>query len=149
MAFITVHHFAIWGYFIGNEVHTVQPNTVWLQFLELFGKIGVDLFILITDYFAINPRPTFKKIWQLTNTLWQNIFHVRDFADTMATPAFIGYSLFVMVVIVIGAILIDKLLGRILIRPAQVLLALEMLATRYVTRWFKSLIKLTGYQPEH
>ena len=28
MAFITVHHFAIWGYFIGNEVHTVQPNTV-------------------------------------------------------------------------------------------------------------------------
>ena len=73
---------------------------------------------------------------------------MRDFADTMATPAFIGYSLFVMVVIVIGAILIDKLLGRILIRPAQVLLALEMLATRYVTRWFKSLIKLTGYQPE-
>ncbi|WP_420914608.1 acyltransferase family protein [Leuconostoc lactis] len=79
MAFITVHHFAIWGYFIGNEVHTVQPNTVWLQFLELFGKIGVDLFILITDYFAINPRPTFKKIWQLTNTLWQNIFHCARF----------------------------------------------------------------------
>ena len=69
MAFITVHHFAIWGYFIGNEVHTVQPNTVWLQFLEIFGKIGVDLFILITGYFAINPRPTFQKVWQLTNTV--------------------------------------------------------------------------------
>lgn len=354
MAFITVHHFAIWGYFIGNEVHTVQPNTVWLQFLEIFGKIGVDLFILITGYFAINPRPTFQKVWQLTNTvrfyalglfiillvcgqlqfnidlmwrsmfptirsmywfitiyailyvfsgylsqflshlrraqavsfialgvlifmvlptflkgwgsqltdllpvfffglylrmygvskrlttllkvllgvtvviamlsiglsdlignnrpesqaianatsyfvtgssplafiaaayifsqtiqrqprgnrlinwmgssavaiyliqdyepfhntLWQNIFHVRDFANTMATPAFIGYSLFVMVVIVIGAILIDKLLRYILMRPAQVLLALEMLATRYVTRGFKNLIKVTGYQPE-
>ncbi|MGX7042399.1 hypothetical protein [Leuconostoc holzapfelii] len=67
MAFITVHHFAIWGYFIGNEVHTVQPNTVWLQFLEIFGKIGVDLFILITGYFAINPRPTFQKVWQLTS----------------------------------------------------------------------------------
>lgn len=66
MAFITVHHFAIWGYFIGKEVHTVQPNTVWLQFLEIFGKIGVDLFILITGYFAINPRPTFQKVWQLT-----------------------------------------------------------------------------------
>lgn len=39
MAFITVHHFAIWGYFIGNEVHTVQQNTVWLQFLEFFGKV--------------------------------------------------------------------------------------------------------------
>lgn len=34
-------------------------------------------------------------------------------------------------------------------RPAQVLLALEMLATRYVIRWFKNLIKVTGYQPEH
>lgn len=67
----------------------------------------------------------------------------------MATPAFIGYSFFVTAVIVIGAILIDKLLRYILMRPAQVLLALEMLATRYVTRWFKSLIKLTGYQPEH
>lgn len=43
MTFITVHHFAIWGYFIGNEVHTVQPNTVWLQFLEIFGKIGGGL----------------------------------------------------------------------------------------------------------
>jgi len=69
MAFITVHHFAIWGYFIGNEVHTVQPNTVWLQFLEIFGKVGVDLFILITGYFALNPRPTFQKVWQLTNTV--------------------------------------------------------------------------------
>lgn len=51
-------------------------------------------------------------------------------------------------VIVIGAILIDKLLRYILMRPAQVLLALEMLATRYVTRWFKNLIKVTGYQLE-
>lgn len=50
-------------------MHIVQPNTVWLQFLEMFGKIGVDLFILITDYFAINLRPTFKKVWQLTNTV--------------------------------------------------------------------------------
>ena len=354
MVFITAHHFAIWGYFIGGDVHTVHPNTVWLQFLELFGKIGVDLFILITGYFAINPRPTFKKVWQLTNTvrfyalglfiillvcgqlqfntdlmwrsvfptirsmywfitiyailyifsdylsqfldhlrraqavsfialgvlifmvlptflkgwgsqltdllpvfffglylrmygvskrlstllkvllgvtvviavlsiglsdlvgnnrpesqaiadatryfvtgssplafivaayifsqtiqhqprgnrlinwmgssavaiyliqdyepfrhvLWENIFHVRDFSDAMATPAFIGYSFFVMAVIVISAILIDKLLRYILMRPAHVLSGLEMLATRYVTRWFKNLIKVTGYQLE-
>ena len=53
-----------------------------------------------------------------------------------------------MTVIVIGAILIDKLLRYILIRPAQVLLGFEMLATRYVTRWFKKLIKVTGYQLE-
>lgn len=355
MVFITAHHFAIWGYFIGNEVHTVQPNTVWLQFLEIFGKIGVDLFILITGYFAINPRPTFQKVWQLTNTvrfyalglfiillvcgqlqfntdlmwrslfptirsmywfitiyailyifssylsrfighlrrgqavsfialnvlifmvlptflkgwgsqltdllpvfffglylrmygvskrltkllkillgvtvviavlsiglsdlignnrpasqaiadatsyfvtgssplafvvaayifsqtiqrqprgnrlinwmgssavaiyliqdyepfrqfLWQNIFHVRDLANQLTMPVFIGYSFLVVTVIVLGAILVDKLLGRVLMRPAQALLAIEMLVTHYVTCWFKNLIKLTGYQPEH
>ena len=41
----------------------------------------------------------------------------------------IRYSFFVMIVIVIGAIPIDKLLRYILMRQAQVLLALEMLAT--------------------
>lgn len=283
MAFITVHHFAIWGYFIGNEVHTVQPNTVRFYALGLFiillvcGQLQFNtdlmwrslfptirsMYWVITIYAIlyifsgylsrflghlrraqavsfIAPGvlifmvlPTFLKGWgsQLTdllpvfffglylrmygvskrlttllkvllgvtvvievlsiglsdmignnrpesqaiadatsyfvtgssavaiyliqdyepfhNTLWQNIFHVRDFANTMATPTFIGYSFFVMVVIVIGAILIDKLLRYILMRPAQVLLALEMLATRYVTRGFKKLIKVTGYQPEH
>ncbi|ORI85245.1 hypothetical protein BMS96_02985 [Leuconostoc lactis] len=29
----------------------------------------MDLFILITGYFALNPRPTFQKVWQLTNTV--------------------------------------------------------------------------------
>ena len=54
---------------IRNLIVSREVHTVWLHFLEIFGKIGVELFILITVYFAINPRPTFKKVWQLTNTV--------------------------------------------------------------------------------
>lgn len=46
---------------IRNLIVSREVHTVWLQFLEIFGKIGVDLFILITSYFALNPRPTFQK----------------------------------------------------------------------------------------
>lgn len=354
MVFITAHHFAIWGYFIGNEVHTVQPNTVWLQFLELFGKIGVDLFILITGYFAINSKPTIKKIWQLTNTvrfyalclfvillfcgqlqfstdlfwrstlptlramywfiaiytliytfsgylakfltqlsksqtvnfialsvlvfmilptffmgwgspltdllpvfffglylriygvsrrlvtllklltgiviilailsivvgdvvgnnrpesqaianatryfvtgssplalilaafifsrtiqlkprnsrvinwmgssalaiyliqdyepfrnvLWEDIFHVRALAESMPSVAFIGYSIVVIACIVVGAILIDKMLEKILNQPSQILLMIEMIVTERVIHWFKQLVSVTGYRSE-
>lgn len=67
MAFITAHHLALWGYFYNFTGHDLQLNIIWLQFLELWGKIGVDLFMLITGYFALDPKPTFAKVIQLTN----------------------------------------------------------------------------------
>ena len=115
---------------------TIQRQSRSNRLINWMGSSAVAIY-LIQDY------EPFRHV------LWENIFHVRDFADSMATLAFIGYSFFVMVVIVISAILIDKLLRYILMRPSQVLLVLEMLATRYVTRGFKKLIKVTGYQPEH
>lgn len=54
----------------------------------------------------------------LSNMIGNNRPESQAIADAMATPAFIGYSFFVMTVIVIGAILIDKLLRYILMRPA-------------------------------
>lgn len=67
MTFITAHHLALWGYFSSFTGHDLQLNTIWLQFLESFGKIGVDLFMLITGYFALEPKPTLTKVVQLTN----------------------------------------------------------------------------------
>lgn len=67
MVFITAHHLALWGYLQEFSGHGIQINTVWLQILESFGKIGVDLFMLITGYFSLDPKPTFKKVVQLTN----------------------------------------------------------------------------------
>lgn len=81
--------------------------------------------------------------------LWQNIIHVRDLANQLTRPVFIGYSVVVITVIVLGAILVDKFLGCVLMRPVRALLAIEMMVTHYVTRWFKKLLKLAGYQPEH
>lgn len=69
MIFITAHHLALWGYFYNFTAQDLQSNTIWLQFLELWGKIGVDLFMLITGYFALNPKPTVTKVLQLTNKI--------------------------------------------------------------------------------
>lgn len=355
MFFITAHHFAIWGYFNNDGIQGLNINIIWLQILETLGKIGVDLFILITGYYSLNAKPKIQKVFQLTNkvraytmglfvillfygqiqiglrltvasvfptlrvlywfitiyvilymfsdylsilikkltkpqvekliilnivifmliptfllgwdslltdlvpvfflglyiriyevsdkflkflklgsvfsiifilfcvivadglglflkkeifitsatrfivtgssplalvlaayifsrtvvlkarsnklinwaggsalaiyliqdyepfrhVLWENIFHVRAFAESMVTPVFMIYSILVIIVIVIGAILIDKVLSWLLGRPALMLLSLEMLATRYAIRYFKKIIvKLIGYQPE-
>lgn len=85
---------------------TIQRQPRGNRLINWMGSSAVAIY-LIQDYEPFH------------NTLWQNIFHVRDFADAMATPAFISYSFFVMAVVVIGAILIDKLLRYILMRPVQ------------------------------
>ncbi|AQN80351.1 hypothetical protein A9176_08325 [Leuconostoc garlicum] len=91
---------------------------------------------LIQDYEPFRP------------VLWENIFHVRAFTESMVTPIFMIYSILVIIVIVVGAILIDKFLNLLLSRPALLLLALEMKVTHYTIQFFKRIIvKLTGYQP--
>lgn len=83
------------------------------------------------------------------HVLWENIFHVRAFTESMPTPAFSLYSILVIIVIVIGAILIDKVLNWLLSQPALILLTLEMKVTDYIIQLFKRIIvKLTGYQPK-
>lgn len=67
MFFITAHHFAIWGYFNHDGIQGLNINIVWLQILETLGKIGVDLFILITGYYSLNAKPKMQKVFQLTN----------------------------------------------------------------------------------
>ncbi|WP_302046156.1 hypothetical protein [Leuconostoc lactis] len=67
MVLITAHHLAIWGFFKNSSVTSISPNIVWLQLLESVGKIGVDIFILITGYFSLNSIPTLKKVLNLTN----------------------------------------------------------------------------------
>lgn len=67
MVLITAHHLAIWGFFKNSSVTSISPNIVWLQLLESVGKIGVDIFILITGYFYLNSIPTLKKVLNLTN----------------------------------------------------------------------------------
>ena len=68
--FIIAHHFAIHsGFEFSNDSITI--NRLWIQFIEIGGKIGVNLFILISGYFLINTKTV--KINKLVK-LWLQIF---------------------------------------------------------------------------
>lgn len=70
MVFIVMHHFSIRGGFL-YENPEVSVNRVFLQFLLLGGKIGVDVFVLISGYFLVCSSSI--KIKKLLH-LWLQIF---------------------------------------------------------------------------
>ena len=70
MIMIVAHHFSIHGDFV-MKVSSLSLNTFFLQFLKLGGKIGVNIFVLISGYFLINSDCVkLKKIMKL----WCQIF---------------------------------------------------------------------------
>lgn len=72
MYLIVLHHSIIHGALeIGtNQINAKPINAIILSFLECGGKIGVFLFVLITGYFMIYSKISFKKLVQL----WLPIF---------------------------------------------------------------------------
>ena len=60
MVLIIAHHFAFHGF---NNVDFVvsNSNNYIIYFLTVFGKVGVDLFIILSAYFMVNSKFTFKK----------------------------------------------------------------------------------------
>lgn len=55
MIFIIAHHFAVHGGFnFSTDIITV--NSLWIQFIKIGGKIGVNIFVLISGYFLINTK---------------------------------------------------------------------------------------------
>ena len=54
MIMIVAHHFSVHGKFIITS--TLSINNIWLQFLSSGGKIGVDIFVIISGYFLINSK---------------------------------------------------------------------------------------------
>ena len=61
MVFIVSCHFASCGFENYNLVIS-NPNNYIIYFLDLFGKVGVNVFILISAYFMINSKFTLKKL---------------------------------------------------------------------------------------
>ena len=53
MIFIIAHHFSVHG---GIVFSTPSFNSVFVQILSLGGKIGVNLFVLITGYFGVTKK---------------------------------------------------------------------------------------------
>ena len=60
MLFIVMHHFAVHGG--GQLIQVFSANHVWTEFLALWGKLGVNLFILITGFFYIKSFPKISSV---------------------------------------------------------------------------------------
>ncbi len=70
MLLIVFHHFAVHSGF-GFAYDSVSFNRLWVQFLEMGGKIGVDLFVLISGYFLVSTKGArLSKLLQL----WLQVF---------------------------------------------------------------------------
>lgn len=71
MVMIMFYHFAIHGHF-DFATASVSVSRLWLNFISMGGKIGVDLFVLISGYYLISDTKSlnFKKILKL----WGQVF---------------------------------------------------------------------------
>ena len=54
MFMIIGHHFSVHGKFIVEETSFI--NNIWIQLLFSGGKIGVNIFIIISGFFLINSK---------------------------------------------------------------------------------------------
>ena len=55
MIFIVAHHFVVHGGF-SFPTAEFSINKLWIQLIQLGGKIGVDIFVLISGYFLIKTK---------------------------------------------------------------------------------------------
>ena len=65
---VIMQHFGFWGKFdISGDI---TANTIILQTIVNFGKVGVNCFMLITGYYMINSEFKFSKVLKLAGTVW-------------------------------------------------------------------------------
>ena len=70
MILIVAHHISVHGLF-DFQTSEITINSLWIQFLSIGGKIGVNIFVLISGYFLIKEKST--KIGKILK-LWMQIF---------------------------------------------------------------------------
>lgn len=69
MLLIIMHHYVVHGQFELNNT-IISSNKIILEIISLGGKLGVNCFILITGYFMINSKISFKKILKIIFEVW-------------------------------------------------------------------------------
>ena len=68
MLFIIAHHFSVHGFGDVNFAISNANNYV-IYFFGILGKIGVDVFIIISAYFMIDSKFNLKKLFVLGGDL--------------------------------------------------------------------------------
>ena len=87
MIMIVAHHFSVHG---GFSFSTITVNSLWIQFMQNGGKIGVDVFVLISGYFLISPYVN-KLLYSLSKKEYQK-FLVLLTIIWCILPTFIGVA---------------------------------------------------------
>ena len=70
MVIIVMHHFGIHGEFSFSS-ETISINRLWIQFITMGGRLGVNIFVLISGYFLVSTS-SIRTIKVLK--LWGQIF---------------------------------------------------------------------------
>ena len=83
MFLIVCHHFAVHGAIHAGKISELLQNSflkiIWVQFLASGGKLGVNLFVLITGFFLIKrpPKPSsLVKLYVTTATFSLSIYFI-------------------------------------------------------------------------
>ena len=74
MLFIIFHHFAVHGRFSFSPFDS-SINRIWIDFISMFGKVGVNLFVLISGYFLIEKDGPLFNIKRILKLWGQVIFY--------------------------------------------------------------------------
>ena len=70
MIMIIAHHIAVHSGF-GFPTDSISVNRLWVQFIQMGGKIGVNIFVLISGYFSVTAKSV--RINKVFN-LWLQLF---------------------------------------------------------------------------
>lgn len=73
MLLIVMHHFSVHGIFGANGeilTHGISFNLIFLQSQYIIGKIGVDIFIIISAWFVVDKKFKYNKFIKLFGEVW-------------------------------------------------------------------------------
>lgn len=56
MLFILSHHLSVHGDFKDIWITILLNNKIWLRFIQLEGKVGVNIFVMISGYFLVSSN---------------------------------------------------------------------------------------------
>ena len=70
MILIVVFHFSVHGGYYSESAGTLPFNSVIIDLFGLGGRLGVNIFVLISGYFLINSKLKPKKLLTLFSQVW-------------------------------------------------------------------------------
>ena len=122
MLLIVMHHFAIHGNF--DFEWTTATNRLWILFLTTGGKIGANIFIMISGYFLINDNKisTEKILKLLLQMLFYSIttlvifvgFLGSEYSFNIIIQHLLGYPIWWFAVAYLGLYLFHPYINRLL-----------------------------------